>query len=332
MASPPPFRPEPDLARLIGVPALGLLVWLISKAEPAPDVPGGWCVAQPVAELTRELSWGKSRFTSEMKSLRAAGLIEVDPGIRLGEGGGSTPHRYFLTYSPDLPGAPNGPTSGPGSRQTRYGNSRFGSVAPVDDVPGDNRHLSAVRSGNRGEQPVANATSDEPNVGMPPELATPATDAFKQQQDLRDVPKFALSALEAVGWVGAPPQVEPDMWPVVAAVAQHLAGNQTRWPRAAGMLSTLIARDALLAFAQREGVDPTGAVRAKTEVADSPAMMPFAEYTQACIDYPEWEAVITVETERRARHLGVPTTMALRRTVALEIPPGSVTASNADSG
>jgi hypothetical protein len=78
--SPPPFAPDPDLVRIIGVTGMGLMTWIVSKAEPATDVPGGWVLAGSVRDLCAELGIGAGKWASETKALHAAGLIHIEPG------------------------------------------------------------------------------------------------------------------------------------------------------------------------------------------------------------------------------------------------------------
>lgn len=334
--SPPPFVPDPDLVQLIGVDGLGLMVWLVGRAEPATDYPGGFCVSGSVRDLCTQVGWHHTKFAGQMKALHAMGLVWIQPGMRFGRGGGSTPQRYFVLHSPDL----TSPGPNRGSRFTDVFNRDVQNQHPQSSgdnvVHRDRRHLIAAPFIDGEALEPDDGTMEMSGFGMSSKsddvLLTshhqqvPVGGAETRTSKIGDVrptveaiaPPFAVNALKAVGWVGAPPAV--DDWDLLAAVALHIASQKDRFRNPAGFLRRLVDQEALTAFSSAESLKTSSA-----EEANETAIMPFAEYTRTCIDNPGWEQVVSTEALRRAQVLGVPLSMALKRTVALEIPLLSAT-------
>lgn len=310
---------DPNLAKLIGITGVGLMAWLIAKATPTLDVPGGWAVTGAVRDLTKELGWSPSKFISETRSLQAAGLIVIAKGQRLGKGMGSAQNRYFLTHEEWLP-SPHRPTGGDnpsvdgnGSLQNRSFQNQHRHLVPVSS-PG----VSALETSTHPVVVPLSTTAgsaDVPNVETPP-VGEPVG--------------FLQKALARVGWVGPTPAGDPA---VLAAVANHLADHPERWSRPGGMLNSLVRQNGLETFAKVEKClpsDPSGALAQHGATTDAPHMMSFQEYTALTIEYPEWEQAVHIEAQRVASMEGIKVTAGLWRTVALRIPVPSAQTETVD--
>ena len=324
--APPPFTPAPDIARRIGINGIGLMTWLVSKAESAVDVPGGFCASGTVHDLCKEVGWSSGKWSAETKALQGAGLIVVDRGLRLGRNGGSTSNRYFLTHHPSLV-VPGGPV----------GNSRFRDAYLRDlknrdpergvdkDIHRGGRHLVSADSPDE-EGPPGQFDISNNEISSKNDTSVVDFRSNQQQQDLEGVknetpaPKFVTRALASVGWVGPPPAVADVE--ILVAVCIHLSGQRGRFTNPAGFLKRLIDNDALIGFAMTERLPIV-----TSDDAEASTSMPHEEYTRNCINYPGWERAVTTEAARRVQMLGIPLSMALIRSVASEIP-----INEADSG
>jgi len=315
--------------RLVGVAGLGFMVWMVAKSEPATDVPGGWVVTGSIRGLSGELGWGLTKFIAETKSLHAAGLIEIVPGMKLGRGGGSTPQRYFLTHSPDLH-TPRGPVGGSRFRDSYFGNSQNENVqssgdnfihkhlvaAPVtllrENSAHTDLHVSEIETSTKSGTSVVEDLQQQQVLGEPKTGASMDADIPESAQ--AKAPKFVREVLHRLGWVGPPPAV--DDWDLLSVVGVHLEKERNRFRNPPGFLKKLIEQEGLLTFAQAERL-PMG----PKDEPSSP-VMPFSEYTQKCIDSPEWEVLVELAATRRASASDSRVSMMLKRTVALEIPFG----------
>lgn len=276
---------DEDLCRLVGLPGIGLMVFLITQASPTADVPGGYAVRLSIAELKEKLGWGSSRLNAEMRGLTVAGLVHVEAGKRYGRGRPSTSNRYFLTHEPHLNYPQN---NGPKPRQTHFGNSYNGKD-----------HLAVVSS-----------QDSLPN----PETGT-QEGVYVVDKSLQQHTKFLTNSLAAIGWVGPPPTKGDPV--SIAAAAQYLSKSKSQ-KNPPGFLRYLCDSDSLEGFLMREGVlksDPNGVQERSLD--SSPQLMPYPEIVQRQIDEPDWYDAVVAEATRQARMAGIPLTMTLVRTVAL---------------
>ena len=310
---------EPVVIEAIGLEAMGLLCWLTAHASPALDLPGGWVVGIGVREARKTLHMGNDKWLRLTGALQAAWLVYVEPGKRFGQGGGSTPNRYWLTYDKTLPN-PNPHAPPPRG-------SYFGHVQSEHPQPGY-RHLVAI--GDNSSQ------ASVPNLGTSVD-AVHVDDVFSSSSRKEDVPEeldapaFLVEALREVGWNAAVPRgVDPLL---VASVARHLA-NSGQWQRPAGMLNKLISQGKLHEFALLNNLlrtDPTRELESFIDTAPTPALMPYDRLCELQDAFPNWYHQVRVEADRLCVDRGVSLSMALIREAALTIPVPDAQASERTS-
>lgn len=300
---------EPGVIEAIGLEAMGLLCWLTAQASPASDLPGGWVVGVGVREARRILHMGNDKWLRLTGALQAAGLVYVEPGKRFGQGGGSTPNRYWLTYDNTLP-SPN--PHAPPPRGSQFGHVQ--TEHPQDGY----RHLVSIVDNS---QPVAAPSAGTSAHSVHVDDGFTSSSKKEHVPDVLDAPGFLVEALQQVGWnAPLPTGVDPLL---VTAVARHLS-QSGQWQRPAGMLNKLISQGKLHEFALLNNLlstDPTGTLNTFVDTAPAPSMMPYAQLTEYQIEFPDWYDQVCIEARRLSADRGISMSMALIREAAASMPP-----------
>lgn len=309
-----------DIRALVGVPAVGMLAFLISRAEPTGT--GGWSVRGRVDDLAREAGMARSTFLSHVATLADAGLIAKKKGMRFGPAGGSTPNSYWLTYHPSMIGPT--PEPPPPTRESTSWNAETRNAVPwtattghADSRPATPRHLVPVSEREMpletpaGGFPTGHVvdvenTSPPAPAGRPdggsPTLAAPAA--------LDAVPRFVADPLRAIGWASLVPAGVP--LDVLAAVAGHLVrlretGDPAAKRRPAGFLRHLINAGTLTVYAREQQLlasDPHGTLAAAADTEDTEHLMSLEEFDKLAWDHPAWAHAVRIEAGRQARSNG----------------------------
>lgn len=310
----------------LGPELYGYYMWICLNSHPAGDVPGGWCISLSVDELREAWGIGEGKTRGILRDLVRMRLLVRSPGRHLGRGIGTTPHRYFLSYSDRLTHPKN--PDGDGNRGV---------------VPLTNRHaitpFDNARLQNRGLISVTNAPHSV--EGYTPDLLSPqklrgdhddeliqsslknheqaAKTGLSKPVNLIPLPASIKTTLTRLGWVGdLPAHVDP----IVAGVlATWLLGQGHRYNNPGAYLRTVLnGADGGLELAAELGLI-TGPLTGPGDNVGSASVvdvMPHPDWVRREIDDPDWADAVRTEAARRASEAGMRVSMLMVRTVAAE--------------
>ena len=278
---------QKDIQERLKPSELGILAHLITVFRATGD--GRWTITQRHKDLARHIGVSDNSLQTALRSLQAAGVIEMTKARGLGPGRGSLSKTIYLL--PSLLGGSHTTPTDPGSRD----------LSNRDLLNEDllSRHLQAVPP-----PPTAQQISVSQNS---------STDVVDVDNNNKTAPEIKR-ALDSLGWVGDyPTDIEADLLVAVATALKK--DSNVRNP--AGLLRSMITQGSIRNYALERGLlanDLNGSL--------APTMDP-VEYDIKSESDPRWKSLVEAEASRRSEAQGLPyTAPRIRLEVAQELSEG----------